>query len=175
MKKRKSLGQHFLKNAFYLNAVADAAEIKKGETVVEIGPGDGALTEVLIARGAKVTAIEKDARLIAPLRERFAGKNFKVIEANALDYNLKHKIYKLVGNIPYYITGALLKKFLSTKKQPSLLVFLMQKEVAERIAKDTKVLDTAKYAKIQQQIDEIGRMLGGWIKHFKGESESAPL
>lgn len=138
MKKRKSLGQHFLKNAFYLNAVADAAEIKKGETVVEIGPGDGALTEVLIARGAKVTAIEKDARLIAPLRERFAGKNFKVIEANALDYNLKHKIYKLVGNIPYYITGALLKKFLSTKKQPSLLVFLMQKEVAERIAKDTK-------------------------------------
>lgn len=140
MYKKKSLGQHFLNSAHYLNAVADAAEIKKGDTVLEIGPGEGALTAVLLARGATVVAIEKDARLIPLLNEKFA-KNFTLIEADALEVDvaaLKLKSFKVVGNIPYYITGALLRKFLSEEKQPSVLVFLMQKEVAERIARSKK-------------------------------------
>ena len=136
MYKKKSLGQHFLHSKSYLNAVADAAHIKEGEAAVEIGPGEGALTEVLLERGAKVVAIEKDSRLISFLKEKFAGKNFEVIECDALEFDcskLEAQSYKLIGNIPYYITGALFKKFLTAPHQPSTLVFLIQKEVAQRI------------------------------------------
>lgn len=139
LQKKKSLGQHFLHNPYYLNAVADAAMVGAGDLVLEIGPGEGALTEVLLARGARVVAVEKDARLIEPLRKKFGGKDFEIVEADALEFNTsKLKKYKLVGNIPYYITGALLKKFLSADHQPSTLVFLIQKEVAERIARSSK-------------------------------------
>lgn len=138
MQKKKSLGQHFLRSAFYLNAVADAAGIRQGERVLEIGPGDGALTEVLLARGAQVVAVEKDPRLISLLKEKFAGKTFEIIEGDALEFEPEFKNYKVAGNIPYYITGALLKKFLSGDRQPDTLVFLIQKEVAERIARSKK-------------------------------------
>lgn len=136
--KKKSLGQHFLHNRHYLNMVADAAHIKKGEMVVEVGPGDGALTAVLLEQGATVVALEKDSRLIALLQEKFAGKKFTVVEGDALEYEPAFKTYKVVGNVPYYITGALFKKFLTAKRQPSTLVFLVQKEVGERIARSKK-------------------------------------
>lgn len=138
MRQKKSLGQHFLNSTSYLNVVADAAHIKEGETVLEIGPGEGTLTEALLVRGAKVIAIEKDARLISFLQEKFTGKEFEVIEGDALDYEPAFKKYKVIGNIPYYISGALFKKFLTAKHQPSTLVFLVQKEVAERIARSKK-------------------------------------
>ncbi len=138
MHKKKSLGQHFLNNKDLLGAVADAASITKGETVLEIGPGEGALTAVLLERGAKVVALEKDARLIEVLKEKFKGQDFKVVEGDALEYEPKFKKYKVVGNVPYYITGALFKKFLSGPNQPTTLVYLVQKEVAERIAREKK-------------------------------------
>lgn len=143
MLKKKSLGQHFLHNRHYLEMAADAADIKKGETVVEIGPGEGALTAVLLERGAKVIALEKDARLIGLLREKFKDETFEVIEGDALLIDLPKEIkkaaaFKVIGNIPYYITGALFKKFLSGAAQPSALVFLIQKEVGERIARSKK-------------------------------------
>ena len=126
----------------YLSAVADAAHIKEGETVLELGPGDGSLTSVLLERGAKVIAIEKDSRLIPLLKEKFAGAKFEIIEADAKDYDISKSFenseFKVVGNIPYYITGALFKKFLTAPHQPSTLVFLIQKEVAERIARSRK-------------------------------------
>jgi 16S rRNA (adenine1518-N6/adenine1519-N6)-dimethyltransferase len=145
MYKKKSLGQHFLKSAAYLRAVVDAAEIKEDEIIVEVGPGEGTLTRELLATDAHVIAIEKDHRLIPFLEEKFqkeieAGQLY-IVEGDALEFEPSdHKLtsYKLVGNIPYYITGALLRKFLEEKIQPSLLVFLIQKEVAQRIAKDTK-------------------------------------
>ncbi|MDE2071722.1 MAG: ribosomal RNA small subunit methyltransferase A, partial [Patescibacteria group bacterium] len=141
MLKKKSLGQHFLHNAHYLSLIADAVGIERGETVVEIGPGEGTLTGTLLARGAHVVAIEKDTRLIPVLNKKFGGQEFECIEADALDYDIsKYKKggYKVVGNIPYYITGALIKKFLTADPQPSRLVFLIQKEVAERIARSKK-------------------------------------
>ena len=146
MFKKKSLGQHFLHNPYYLGLVADAADIKKGEVVVEVGAGGGALTEVLLARGAQVVAVEKDARLIPVLKERFKNydiSKFNVVEADATkdgpwETGLKDRPWKIVGNIPYYITGALFKKFLTAKHQPSRLVFLVQKEVGERIARSKK-------------------------------------
>jgi 16S rRNA (adenine1518-N6/adenine1519-N6)-dimethyltransferase len=88
-----------------------------------------------------VVALEKDSRLIALLREKFKDQKFEVIEGDALEFDiakLKIKNWKLIGNIPYYITGALFKKFLAGKSQPTALVFLMQKEVAERIARSKK-------------------------------------
>lgn len=142
---KKSLGQHFLRSKAYLNAVADAAGIKKGETILEIGPGEGALTEALLARGARVVAIEKDRRLIAVLQEKFAKeiseKKFVLLEGDALnplEGGLQGDSYKVVGNIPYYITGALIRKYLTEKHQPTMLAFLVQKEVAERITKQKK-------------------------------------
>jgi len=110
--------------------------------VVEIGPGEGALTEHLLMAGAQVVALEKDHRLIPLLKEKFAEKDFTVHEADALDVRLEtlgvRTPYKVVGNIPYYITGALIRKFLTITTQPSLVVFLVQKEVAERIARSKK-------------------------------------
>ena len=139
---KKSLGQHFLHSAYYLGLMADAANVGQSDYVVEVGPGEGALTEVLLTRGAKVVAIEKDHRLIPVLQEKFAKEikrdQLQVIEADALRLDIsshlpKNKNYKVVANIPYYITGALLQKFLTAKMQPCTLVFLIQKEVAQRI------------------------------------------
>ncbi len=142
MQKKKSLGQHFLHNLSYLNRVADAAHIKKNENILEIGPGEGTLSAVLLERGATLTVIEKDSRLISVLQEKFkkeiAEKKMTVVEGDALQYTPPFKKYKVVGNIPYYISGALFKKFLTIKNQPTHLVFLVQKEVAERIARSKK-------------------------------------
>lgn len=147
MYKKKSLGQHFLKTRSYLQAVADAAHIQEGEVVLEIGPGEGALTEKLLACSGQVIAIEKDRRLIPLLQEKFAQEiregRLQLVEGDALEfepsnYKLKANSYKLIGNIPYYITGALFKKFLSGAHQPTTLVFLVQKEVGERIARSKK-------------------------------------
>lgn len=141
LQKKKSLGQHFLRAKNYLAVAADAAEITPGETVLEIGPGEGTLTEELLARGAHVIAVEKDHRLIPLLQEKFSGQPIEVREADALEFEtgeFSSGSYKVVGNIPYYITGALIKKFLSAEHQPSTLVFLVQKEVADRIARSKK-------------------------------------
>lgn len=146
MIKKKSLGQHFLNSAHYLNMVADSAEILSSETVLEIGPGDGALTAVLLEKGARVVTIEKDHRLIPVLIEKFAKeiaqKKLFLIEGDVLTIYIKtlplKNGYKLVANIPYYITGALIRKFLTDEMQPTNMVLLVQKEVAQRIARDTK-------------------------------------
>jgi len=148
MYKKKSLGQHFLHNPHYLEAVAQAAGITKDDRVVEIGPGEGALTKVLLAKGAHVVAVEKDSRLISVLHETFAQEiqsgQLEVVEGDALQFDIsKHLVnkkggYKAVGNIPYYITGALMRKYLTDALQPTTLVFLIQKEVAERIARSKK-------------------------------------
>lgn len=147
MEKKKSLGQHFLHNTHYIQMVASAADVSAGDTVLEIGPGSGALTKELLARGARVVAVEKDRRLVPILQEAFleatAAGQLHIVEGDALKVEvgtlgLTPGSFKVVANIPYYITGALLEKFLSGDVQPSLLVFLVQKEVAERIAKARK-------------------------------------
>lgn len=146
MYKKKSLGQHFLNPGAHTHAIAEAVEIVPGELVVEIGPGEGVLTRELLERGARVIVVEKDSRLIPFLTETFRDEvqsgQLQIIEGDALEFALPKKlqtsVYKVVGNIPYYITGALLRAFLSAKHQPKTLVFLIQKEVAERIARSKK-------------------------------------
>lgn len=142
MKAKKSLGQNFLKSDEALQAIIEAAELNNDDIVLEIGPGRGALTAELIKTGAKVLAIEKDEALVAYLHDVFAGKsNLSLISGDILEFDpsrhgLSEGNFKLVANIPYYITGEILRKFLSGPIQPSKMVLLVQKEVAERIVAD---------------------------------------
>lgn len=145
---KKSLGQNFLNSPGALNKILSSAQIKKGESVLEVGPGKGVLTEKLLSMGAKVFAVEKDRRLIPILEEKFkkeiSSHTLKIIEGDILKINLeeigieKNK-YKITANIPYYITGKFIRKFLEEKNQPEKIVIMVQKEVAQRIlAEDGK-------------------------------------
>lgn len=148
MKAKKYLGQHFLKSQSVLIKICAAAHLTDSDTVLEIGPGTGTLTILLLASVKKVIAIEKDRELIPLLEEKFATEiasgKLTLLEADILNFDPALRSsdlqsYKLVANIPYYITGAIIEKFLSTNNQPSLMVLLIQKEVAERIvARDHK-------------------------------------
>ena len=142
MRPKKSLGQNFLKSAKALGDIVRAGEVSADDVVLEIGPGKGVLTEKLLETGAKVFAVEKDRELVPLLAEKFstyiASGKLQIIEADILEFDPSHyslvpNHYKLIGNIPYYITGAIIRKFLESQYQPVLAVFLVQKEVAERI------------------------------------------
>lgn len=135
LQNKKSLGQHWLRDRTVLAKIADSANLESNDTVVEIGPGLGTLTSELLKRASKVIAIELDNDLARKLPGQFPGKNLEVIQADFLDYDLSKlpSGYKVVGNVPYYITGKIIQKLLSTTNKPSQIVLLVQKEVAERI------------------------------------------
>lgn len=145
---KKSLGQNFLKSGRILDNIVKSADITKSDIVLEIGPGMGALTEKLLETAGKVIAVEKDDRLISVLEEKFAqnikNRSFSLIHDDILEQDiskigLNNGEFKLVANIPYYITGMIIRMFLSGNLQPSKMVLLVQKEVAERIiARDKK-------------------------------------
>lgn len=145
---KKSMGQNFLKSAEALRKMCEAGEVNDRDTIVEIGPGKGALTEKLLERAQKVIAVEKDRDLIDILSEKFEEeiKNGKLLLLNdnilyfePSKYGLKEGGYKVIANIPYNITGAIIKRFLSEVTKPSIMTLLVQKEVAERIvARDNK-------------------------------------
>ncbi|MCX6751248.1 MAG: 16S rRNA (adenine(1518)-N(6)/adenine(1519)-N(6))-dimethyltransferase RsmA [Candidatus Nomurabacteria bacterium] len=156
MKAKKSLGQNFLKSIPALNKIVETGEISVGDIILEIGPGKGALTKQLLATSCQLIAVEKDEYLYELLKSKFekeiSSGQLKLIKGDILDFNienykLKAKTYKLIANIPYNITGAILKKFLQgnlstplkARNQPKLMVLMVQKEIAERImARDGK-------------------------------------
>jgi 16S rRNA (adenine1518-N6/adenine1519-N6)-dimethyltransferase len=135
MPPKKSLGQHWLKDEPALRQIVAAAEIKPNDVVLEIGPGYGALTKHLVAKAKQVIAIELDHDLALQLPQRLPIKNLKVVEGNILKFDLTKlpKGYKVVANIPYYLTAKLLRDFTQTSNPPTAMVLLVQKEVAERI------------------------------------------
>jgi len=142
MRAKKSLGQHFLNSKHVLEQIITAGKIQSNENILEIGPGTGILTEALLKAGAQVTAIEKDHRAYELLQEKFLeeinAEKLKLTLGDILDENLEPKIlnlksYALIANIPYYITGAILEKFLEHEPRPNRMILLVQKEVAERI------------------------------------------
>ena len=150
---KKSLGQHFLRSKSAIRQIIDAAVLAKGEVVLEIGPGEGVLTDALLASGTQVIAVETDSRCITKLEERFSKEIgsgalrliFGDIRQEAVQKEiftkkfLGNNSYKLVANIPYYITGMLFRLFLEQLRKPIMIVFLVQKEVAEQIiARDHK-------------------------------------
>lgn len=146
---KKSLGQNFLTSQSAVSKIVDAADPSGDDIILEIGPGKGVLTEKLLFFAGKVVAVEKDDNLFEFLKEKFKKEiginNLDLVHGDILSFDpnilsfYKDLNYKLVANIPYNITGAILKKFLSSETQPELMVLMVQKEVAERIvAKDKK-------------------------------------
>jgi len=148
MRAKKSLGQNFLHSKTALRAMVSAGDPKGDDIILEIGPGKGALTKHLLPFVAKVITIEKDGRLPETLKETFLQEieqgKLEIIEGDVLAFNpdalaFYDLPYKIIANIPYYITGAIIRKFLSAKRQPSLMVLMVQKEVGRRIvARDKK-------------------------------------
>ena len=133
---KKSLGQHWLKDPDILADIAEAAELTGDDVVLEIGPGLGTLTSRLLARANSVTAVEFDADLARKLPGQFPGKKLTVVNQDILQFDLNQlpKNYKVVANVPYYITSKIVEKLMTAENKPSVAVLLVQKEVAERIA-----------------------------------------
>jgi 16S rRNA (adenine1518-N6/adenine1519-N6)-dimethyltransferase len=153
LRAKKSLGQHFLRSTQAVNAIIDAAVLSTQDTVLEIGPGEGVLTARLLAKAGRVIAVETDLRAISILSERFKDEIKKgtllLLHGDIRDTPTQERLfapdalgahsYKLVANIPYYITGMLFRLFLEKARQPECIVFLVQKEVADEIvARDGK-------------------------------------
>ena len=148
MRAKKSLGQNFLNSHAVAREIVASAKIAPSDTVLEIGPGKGFLTEGLLASGAHVIIVEKDDRMIPLLSDKFAQelleKRLTLIHGDIVELldtqTLKlPKKYKVVANIPYYITGYILRAFLERGEKPETMVLMVQKEVADRIiARDKK-------------------------------------
>jgi len=147
-KAEKYLGQHFILSKKALVQIVAAAEIKKNDTIIEIGPGLGTLTQELAKTGAKIIAIEKDPSMISILEETLADfKNIKIVQADVRNlkiseiYKSGDKMgiiiekggYKIVANLPFNIATFLIRQWLELKNSPKLMVLMIQKEVAQRI------------------------------------------
>lgn len=135
LKNKKELGQNWLRDRGMLEAIVDEADLSAGDTVLEIGPGLGTLTSELLRRAGKVVAVELDSERVAKLPAQFPGKNLTVINEDILSYDLERLPtgYKVVANVPYYITSKIIEKLTTASNRPSVIVILVQKEVAERI------------------------------------------
>lgn len=147
LKAKKRLGQHFLVDEDILECILSAAELSRKDIVVEVGPGLGILTKRLAEVAGKVIAVELDFKLVRMLRESLASfPNVEIIHADILkiapqqllgDYLTIPELaqgYKVVANLPYYITSPILRHFLEARAKPSLMVVMVQKEVGEAIA-----------------------------------------
>lgn len=132
----KSLGQHWLRDRDVLAHIADCAELRKDDTVLEIGPGLGTLTSELLRRSNKVVAVEFDEELARKLPAQFPGKDLTVVQSDILSFDLSQlpADYKVVANVPYYITSKIVQLLMTAENKPSIAVLLVQKEVAERLA-----------------------------------------
>lgn len=133
---KKSLGQHWLYDELSLETMADVADVEAGDTVLEVGPGLGTLTKELLARNAKVIAVEFDHDLAEALPGRMQNANLQVIEHDilSLDFTQLPKGYKVAANIPYYLTSNLLRVMCESPNPFDTAALLIQKEVAERVA-----------------------------------------
>ncbi len=148
MEAKKSLGQNFLKSESILRKITEAGDIQPNDVILEIGPGRGALTKQLLTCSNHVIAVEKDYELFKFLQEKFTEEiklgSLTLVHDDILDfdckaYSLEPGTYKIIANIPYNITGAILKKFLAGENQPISMILMVQHEVATRIlAKDGK-------------------------------------
>ena len=134
---RKGLGQNFLTDPVALERIVAAADLSSSDLVVEVGAGAGTLTRPLAEQAGRVLALELDDQLVTLLRDELAElQNVVIIHGDVLHFSspeLIHRGYKVVGNLPYYITSAVLRRFLSRMPRPRLMVVTVQREVAERV------------------------------------------
>lgn len=136
MKAKKSFGQNWLRDEYTLDLIVVSANINQDDTVLEVGPGLGYLTNKLARQAGRVVCVEADQDLIPHLNHQFgAVSNVEIIQADILKYNLTQlpNNYLVVANIPYYLTSNLIRQLLESNNPPSRMVLMVQKEVAERI------------------------------------------
>jgi 16S rRNA (adenine1518-N6/adenine1519-N6)-dimethyltransferase len=133
---KKSLGQHWLSDDACLDAMVDAANVTSGDTILEIGPGPGTLTQKLVPIAAEVVAVEFDENLARELPTRVPADNLRVVISDILRFDLTQlpANYKVVANIPYYLTSNLIRTISESSNPPECAAILIQKEVAERVA-----------------------------------------
>lgn len=133
---KKSLGQHWLKDPAMLEAICQAGNLTKSETVLEIGPGLGDLTRQLLKLASHVVAVELDEKLADDLSQTITDPNLTVVKSDILKFDLTQLPagYKVVANIPYYLTSNLIRVLSESPNSPEIMVLLVQKEVAERLA-----------------------------------------
>jgi 16S rRNA (adenine1518-N6/adenine1519-N6)-dimethyltransferase len=184
---KKSLGQNFLTSDYVPQLLVQAGDITPDDLVLEIGPGTGALTRNLLKTGARVIAIEADLRAIAILETEFtnalASTQLTIIHQDARDLTLAElgltdHTFKVVSNIPYYLSGYLLRTLLEGDIQPKTLVFLMQKEVVARITRDPKesLLSLSVKAFGQPRyVKTIPRHLTSTLPFYKSPTSHAPI
>jgi len=135
---KKSLGQNFLINEGVVAKIVKAAELTPEDTVLEVGPGTGNLTRALLATGVRVIAVEKDHRVIEDLNAEFSCAQIEIIEGDIMDFKpdehgLTEGEYKIVANLPYYITSHFIRTVFEEWPQPASMILMVQKEVAKRI------------------------------------------
>ena len=132
---KKSMGQHWLNDEYSLEAICEAAAVQASDTVLEIGPGLGSLTKILIAKAKHVVAVEFDENLAAALPMRIGADNLEVINQDILsfDFSTMPAGYKVIANIPYYLTSNLIRVMSETSNPPQSATILVQKEVAQRV------------------------------------------
>ena len=163
---QKKMGQHFLVDEQAVRNIAAALALSPGEVVLEIGPGIGTLTQMLALTGAKVTAVELDRRFIDILAKTMSAyDNVRVVQGDILNLNIRDVMdagrFHIAGNLPYYITTPIVMKFLEDKLPVSRMVFMVQKEVADRMAaspgsKDYGALSVAvQYHTIPEKLFEV--------------------
>lgn len=130
----KGLGQHFLVDSDSLQGIIAAAEPSSTDTVLEVGPGLGVMTRPLTQVAGQVVAVETDA-VLAELLRRDAPENLQVVEQDIMEYELEQLPagYKVIANIPYYLTSRLMRRLIESANPPAVMSMLIQKEVAERI------------------------------------------
>ena len=136
MQPKKSLGQHWLKDQPTLEAICQAANLTLSDTVLEVGPGLGDLTRQLVLRAGMVIAVELDQALVAELQRQNIATNLEIVSGDILKFDLTQLPvgYKVVANIPYYLTSNLIRILSESPNPPRLIVLLVQKEVAQRLA-----------------------------------------
>lgn len=130
------MGQHWLNDEFSLEAICEAAAVTSDDVVLEIGPGLGSLTKLLVSKAKRVIAIEFDEKLAAALPMRIGADNLEVISQDILtfDFTTMPANYKIIANIPYYLTNNLIRAISETPNSPQVATILVQKEVAQRAA-----------------------------------------
>jgi 16S rRNA (adenine1518-N6/adenine1519-N6)-dimethyltransferase len=140
MRAKKSLGQNFLHDNQIVEKIIESVSPTKDEVILEVGPGEGVLTEKLAEKKSRVIAIELDDRLIPELEKKFEKQeSVNIVHGDILEVNLCEIIpdqsipYRVVGNLPYYITSKIIRMFLELENSPSEMFFMVQREVAERI------------------------------------------
>lgn len=140
---KKSLGQHWLTDSKVLKRIAEATDVEPEDTVVEVGPGKGALTRFLVTRASRLILVEVDRDLVARLQDAYADTpHVTVLEADVLEVTVEDILnagdgrlpYIVVGNLPYFIGSPIVRKFLTARTPPKSLTVMLQAEVAERMA-----------------------------------------